>query len=78
MGIEEKKTTFNIYPNPTSNVIQLPESDGTYFISNMQGQVVQQGDCIKSNVDISSLANGNYLVQIISEKGSAYSRFQKR
>jgi len=81
-GINEIKDKFNIsvYPSPSANslTIEGPQSD-IIEISNIQGQLIKTFTAIgnKTNIDVSALPSGVYVVQVKTEKGVAVSKFVK-
>ncbi|MBL4703963.1 MAG: T9SS type A sorting domain-containing protein [Flavobacteriales bacterium] len=84
VGITEMNTVkFNLFPNPAINVLHVQVSDGLtgYKINvfNVFGQQVYATTVETSltSVNISSLANGIYMVEITNEKSSLRNRFIK-
>lgn len=72
--------TFNLYPNPVSNVLFLNVShDVTAEIIDMNGRVIMSGLAITANisqpVNISNLSNGIYTMRIIHESYTSAQRF---
>lgn len=62
--------TFKIYPNPTSQVLFVENTEGVVFdnlnIYNINGQLVKKG--IKANkIDVSDLSNGMFILEGILE-----------
>lgn len=74
------KEQYVIYPNPASNMITIQSgnlSNGLFYtISNQTGQIVLKGDLSRatSDVDISSIEKGFYLIEI---SGESYSKKAK-
>jgi hypothetical protein len=72
-----------IYPNPTSNTITIDNPGivrlAVIEITNIQGQLVKSlattGN--KTNIDVSALPEGVYLVKLVSEKGVEVRKFLK-
>ncbi len=67
---------LQVYPNPANNVIVISNAAGTsitgqYFITDVPGKTVLQGtmNSAAQQVDISTLAPGNYILKVISENG---------
>ncbi|WP_284652511.1 T9SS type A sorting domain-containing protein [Flavobacterium terrisoli] len=64
---------FNVYPNPAPNILNIQLSDGltlekVTLYSNL-GQVVKEA---KSNtIDVSSLAQGTYYAEVLTNKGKS-------
>ena len=66
-------TNFTIYPNPTSDVLNIGLDQNSILLNvnfyNNLGQLVKN---TKSNsVDLSSLSKGNYFVEVITNEGKA-------
>lgn len=63
----------NIYPNPTSRILNLESAEGIgeVVIYNMIGQQVlrQQGNGERMQLDLGALAGGNYTLTIIAANG---------
>lgn len=80
----EDLSGINIYPNPADGKIfvGLTRKESTIEILSMNGQVVHttynsyHDDQVE--VDISTLAEGIYLVRVSNETGSRYARFVKK
>jgi hypothetical protein len=72
------QNTFSIYPNPGLNTINIDYNErfSTINILDIQGKVVLQSN--QKNIDINSLANGIYVVQIATENGVLNSKFVKQ
>ena len=73
LGIEENilNNTFSIYPNPTSNVLNIKSSQDidNVIIYNLLGQNVAsftKNEITDSSIDMSELSKGLYLVKITS------------
>ena len=76
-GIEESETLhLNVYPNPADDLLNISwyEFFDEYFISDLSGRVLQRGNQKISSLDISTLANGYY---ILTFKGNG-NIFQKK
>ncbi|MGH2665395.1 T9SS type A sorting domain-containing protein [Flavobacterium sp.] len=74
---------FNLYPNPTHNVLNIDAKDTITITSisiyNALGQlvlVIPNAQKEKS-VDVSSLSSGNYFIKINSDKGTSNTKFIK-
>ncbi len=63
---KNKLDNFNIYPNPSKDIININISNNneTYTIKNLLGVTVLEGELTEGNntVDVSSLNNGNYII----------------
>lgn len=71
-----KDTAFTLFPNPASDLLQLdfstmPSSQLSVRVINLSGAWVCTAPVtgLRHNLDISGLANGLYMVQVISESG---------
>ena len=80
--IENQLVQFNIYPNPVQNelFIELKENQINQInIIDLSGKTLLTQKQINGNsIDVSSLAQGVYTIQISTEKGIATSRFVKK
>lgn len=64
---------FTIYPNPAKDQIQVDGiTSGTYRIVNLEGKEISTGILETSMIQIDSLKNGFYLLEITS--GGKYDR----
>jgi photosystem II stability/assembly factor-like uncharacterized protein len=79
IGIEETQIEeLNIYPNPTSGIINVPvkvNSKINFF--DAKGNLVKSFDFINEEVtklNIADLAEGTYIVQYIQNKNTSYGR----
>jgi photosystem II stability/assembly factor-like uncharacterized protein len=69
-----------IYPNPTSSTIVIENIDkGKLSILNLDGQhlLQQQITAPVTNIDVSNLPNGIYMVKVVGEKGVQTGKFVK-
>ncbi len=72
---------ISIYPNPaTGNVLQVNSSrDNVNFnIISMSGREVHKGSIEGNQIDISNIANGAYLIQLISDTDRHTIKFTKK
>ena len=69
---------FSIYPNPSSSTINIDYNEhfSTIRIIDIQGKVVLQSK--QKTIDINSLENGIYVIQIETENGVVNSKFVKQ
>lgn len=78
---DQIKYPIHVYPNPTSNTlnIQAEETISSIVIMNMLGQTLltSKGNSNKAQVDISGLSAGNYFVKVIVGDGSRVLRVVK-
>jgi len=81
VGVEDiAAENILVYPNPTSDIIFLPKDIQGEYVSvyNMSGLLTKTA--LKSNnsqLDVSELTSGNYILKIETEKGIFTSKFQK-
>lgn len=81
MDVNEVSNSYiHIYPNPATRYITIDSPQQALIeISNMQGQLIKilsvNG---KTNVDISALPSGVYVMKMKTEKGFAMKRFVKK
>ncbi|MHB9142328.1 MAG: leucine-rich repeat protein [Paludibacter sp.] len=70
---------INIYPNPVKNQLRIDfEGGSTFEILNLMGQVVYNGDLIKSStVQTSSLCSGVYMIKFKTGKTFEYRKIIK-
>lgn len=62
-GIKENKAIkYNIYPNPTTDILVIEGLKGVAEIFNLNGKKVMEAN--SSTVDIKELAKGTYIVKI--------------
>ena len=68
---DSNASTVSIYPNPTSDVVNLSSVDGIKAISitNLSGKTVWSGGASEFPLNISSYAKGIYLVNVVTEGG---------
>ncbi|RYD57567.1 MAG: T9SS type A sorting domain-containing protein [Sphingobacteriales bacterium] len=63
-----------VYPNPARDMITIAgAAEGIYSIADVQGRVLLSGSVTASPIDIRSLANGLYLVQVATAEGQVMS-----
>jgi hypothetical protein len=60
-GIEEL-STFNIFPNPSNNLLIIGENPIEFVIIHSNGQLIMSGK--ESIVDISDLSKGLYILKL--------------
>jgi len=79
--VDNVKTTFNIFPNPSQGNITITSETvfNTVEMINFLGQTVlsQQCNTNELSLDLSNLNNGIYFVRITSENGVAVQKFVK-
>ncbi|SCY90241.1 FG-GAP-like repeat-containing protein [Flavobacterium caeni] len=81
-SFETAPIDFRIYPNPANNILNIKAKDGRRITSarvfDLSGKLMlmQTGEGI-SQLDISKLATGSYMIQVISDRGTSQNRFVK-
>ena len=79
--IEISENKFSVYPNPSSNLINLKslEKNDEYMISifDIFGKKIIHNLKNPKQIDISSLANGQYILKIESEEGTINEKLLK-
>lgn len=74
----------NLFPNPVANVLNIKLTDNisvnnvSYIITDMTGKKVLAGKMSQPQIEVSSLVNGLYLLQIQTEKGMIHQKFVKQ
>ncbi|HPS82897.1 MAG TPA: T9SS type A sorting domain-containing protein [Bacteroidales bacterium] len=75
-----EKTQLMVFPNPATDVvyITIPESRGDFFVKvfDASGRMVQSCKS-RSEIDISSLCNGQYFIRVLSVNNTYFSEFEK-
>jgi hypothetical protein len=79
---EEMANVMTIAPNPANDnvTIALNATSGRFAIVTLSGQVVASGDLTEGQNEVSTatLANGIYMVRVISESGEAVEKLAIR
>lgn len=81
--ITKENMMIRIYPNPANNKIAIETNynsdQGTLSVTNIHGQEIltQKIEGFKTEVQISNLTSGVYLVKIYSKKGISIGKFVK-
>lgn len=81
VGIDElKEMGIAVYPNPTVDIVTVElDGDFTYTIVNMNGKLVLSGYGInKENIDLETLENGIYLMEVNMNNRSQTIRIVKQ
>ena len=64
------ETTFTIYPNPVSDRLYVKYNDtvkiNEYHIVSILGKLVQKGELIDNQIDVTSIPNGIYFITFYS------------
>jgi len=81
VGLKELANSidFKVYPNPATNylTIETPQQ-AVIEITNIEGQLIKSIVASgKTNIDVSSLTSGVYIVQVKSEKVCKVGKFVK-
>lgn len=74
-----KNAEFSIYPNPAYTTITIQgnfNSNAPYKITNLQGQIVQEG-FLSPSINIESLPKGLYYLQLEDKDSVSYTKFLK-
>ncbi len=74
---EDLNFNYSIYPNPSSDFINIKGVDGKYFIYDLNGKLLQTGMVNPQSIDISSLSKGMYILKIYSSSRTIVSRIVK-
>jgi hypothetical protein len=76
------KNNFSVWPNPTSNVINVSNntnSDVTAIqITDMNGRTIREVKGMTSQINIADLNSGVYFMKIISSQGTGTTKIIKR
>lgn len=83
LGIEENTLEgIEVYPNPTSGVVTVKNLNQavTYQVISLSGSVLATGELSESvsKIDMSTLVNGVYMIQLKSEKSTQILRVVKQ
>ncbi len=79
VGIDETELNIlKLYPNPATNELLLSNvAQGDYFISDISGNIVQQGICEGGALNISNLAQGLYFITVVDHGKTTHGKFVK-
>lgn len=79
-SMQELDEGWKVYPNPTKNSLFLEsDSDITWIISDTQGKLLMKGVCfVYTEIDVSSLRKGVYIVQILKENHTFFKKIIKQ
>lgn len=83
IGLQNSVLSENIklYPNPTTSTLNF-DSKGlevnSIMISDVTGKVIKSISSVSNTIDVSSLVNGLYIIQIQTDKGIYNSKFIKQ
>ena len=79
----ELSSSFNVYPNPVQNYLQIDSKDlvevESIYVYNVVGQLVKviSNAGNTSKIDVSKFQAGNYILQIKTAKGTSSAKFIK-
>ena len=68
---------MSIYPNPSSNYINIKNIEGEYSIVNMIGNTISKGMLNNNKIDISNFSDGVYIIKIRNQKNNYLNSFIK-
>ncbi len=78
------QNNFAMYPNPAKNVLNISGNAGlsidNVLITDLNGRIVKDlkvGDVSASEINVSDLTSGMYLITVSSAKGKGTSKFMK-
>lgn len=78
LGFKNNDLSFNVYPNPTSDVLTIStEGSFTASISDISGKVMMS-NLTSSQVNVSNLPAGMYFLTVSSDKGTGTQRIIKK
>ena len=77
---ENRTDSWSVYPVPTENDLMVPAAfaNSTYTIYNSSGQLMKQGTLSHTNIDVSQLPSGVYILQISDDAQIQQARFVRR
>jgi uncharacterized surface protein with fasciclin (FAS1) repeats len=65
LGLDETSVlSFNVYPNPAQNEIQVAGVEGMVSIADMSGKILLTKELNNNAVDISALSAGSYIISV--------------
>ncbi|MBS1775703.1 MAG: T9SS type A sorting domain-containing protein, partial [Bacteroidetes bacterium] len=79
-GVEDisEQESLSVYPNPAQGTLSISGMNkGAYQISDMVGKMLLQGSYAGKGIDISSLSQGVYLIQITTGERKQTLKFVK-
>jgi FtsP/CotA-like multicopper oxidase with cupredoxin domain len=74
---EIPKEAITFYPNPAETYLKFSTQSFSYTIYSIAGAIIQQGSSMDGMVNVESLANGNYLIQLSGDSETNTFFFQK-
>ncbi len=81
-SVEEKEALkLEVFPNPTTNYLVLESNmslfNSTYSIIDIQGKIILDGTLSTNKIDVSSIPQGSYILNIISDNDVDQIKFIK-
>ena len=75
--VSKSSVTFTIYPNPAKNsfTIRCGNQNPQWEISNLRGSTIKSGK--GTEVDVTDLTSGYYIIKIIDGSKTAFTKFMK-
>ena len=73
--------TFSLYPNPVKgDVLNISDFEGeaSYRIFSAVGQDLGNGKVENNTINVGNLANGTYMIEVTTAKGTNMKRFIKQ
>ena len=79
LNINELKTlSLSLYPNPAQNQISVQGiNSGTFRVVSLDGKVIKSGELNSGSIDVETLENGYYILEINSEGKGGREAFVK-
>lgn len=82
LGLEDALVSnLILYPNPTSTLINLSSLEDfdqpTYSVFDVQGKLVMHSKLTQQSIDVSALANGNYILKVSDASKAKTQKFIK-
>ena len=78
-GISEESIEISIYPNPATEKLFIESSaDVDFYITDLSGSVVKRGTTGMSEISISNLKSGAYLIHTSGSQNGQVYRFIKQ
>ena len=62
-GAENLSTLFDVYPNPTTGILNFSENIKSINIYDVSGRFIKKFENISNQVDISQFSQGMYLIE---------------
>lgn len=76
---ENALSEFKIHPNPTTDILNITSKNPIEKLAvySVSGRKVLEQNTIENSLDVSSLQNGVYFLEIVSPKGKSVQKFVK-